>query len=373
MNASQLTKYSIIIVFSLGCLLTSPFLVRQVSATEIAVEENGPESVNEASVSQTVSATVESLNIAAVENDISVTLQTGGNSVSGNSGETEIQTGDISDTTTIDNTLNTTSVDQSGCCSVSGTLVIVSSNGSGSNNTASQKTTNSTNVTVNNNARINNTVNGKASTGNNTANNNSGDVTIKTGSISVKTNIGSTGVNTSRVILPRTISGQIVSDISGNGVGSQNILTFLSGTKTTITTTNYADIFTDVLLNVNTGNNSADGNSGNVLIATGDISVTTDIENTVNANTVTTECECKPEPSPTPTPVDKITPNPTSYDKSNSNGNGSGEVASISSEKILPVTGLNWLVLAFIGNVMMLFLGMILRLRSGNSPGIAAN
>lgn len=354
-------------------LALSPVITHKAFATEITVTGNGEASVNEASVSDSSQVNVTSNNSAEVTNNVQVNAETGNNEVSGNTGDSQVQTGDVAIDTTVVNEMNQTNVTQQSCCSQSGTIVVNSKNGSNSQNTTNVSNSNNANLNINQTAVITNTINGKANTGGNTANNNSGYVGIKTGNITVKDRIINAQVNIAKIQVNQPVLGDTLATVIGNGTGTTNSINFLTSNNQTVNVVNYADIFNNIVYDLTTGDNHADNNNGDVEIKTGDISVTTEITNVVNESEVIIDCECKEKPEkPTPTPpADKVTPTPPSPEKPTSGGNG-GEVASVAVGKVLPVTGVNWIILAIAGNIMMLFLGMILRLRSGNAPGAEA-
>ncbi len=363
-------------IFSMILLAASPVITHRAFAVELSVTGNGEGSVNEANVSNASTTQVTSNNTAEVNNDIQINANTGNNSASGNNGEaTQVTTGDVVTETTVVNEMNKTVVEQQPCCSQSGVITVISNNGSNSKNTAQTTNTNNTHVTVNQHAQITNNVKGTGNTGGNTANNNAGNVSIKTGNITVKDSIYNTMVNRARVSVNQPTSGGTLATVIGNGTDTTNTINFLTNNAQTVVINNYADIFNNVIYDLSTGNNHANDNTGNVSIETGDIDVTVEIVNDVNKSEVEVKCDdCREKPEkPTPTPpADKVTPTPPSPEKPTSHGGNGGEVASVSVGKELPVTGMNWLLLAIIGNVMMLFLGMILRLRSGNAPGAVA-
>lgn len=364
------------VILSLILLLLGSLVSRKAWAEEITVTGNGNESSNEVNVSSSSNTNVESTNTTNVDNTVQTNANTGANSVSNNSGgNAEVQTGSITTTTNIQNAANTSIVQANNCCETGETNVTITGNGSGSNNNVNGSTAHTTNVTVSNTANITNNITVNANTGSNTANDNSGNVLIKTGNISVNNSVKNAPVNKAIVDIRTGKSSDLNLKIAGNGTESRNNINYLDYATNTVFVDNYANIFNNVLLNLNTGNNEADGNNGDVTLITGDIDVTTEIVNSVNSSKVTIDCGCHPQPQPTPTPVtptEKVTPSSPSSSSSSSGGNSGGEVAGVALGKTLPVTGTNWLFLAFIGNVMMLLLGTILRLRSGNSPGALA-
>lgn len=372
----MIIKGRVAFIISLVLLLMGSMVSSKALAEEIVVSGNGSESSSEVNVSQSTNTNVESTNTATVDNNVQTNANTGDNSVSDNTGgNTQVQTGSISTTTNIQNAANTSIVTVNNCCESGSTNVTVAGNGSGSSNNATVSTSQTNNVNISNAANITNNISINANTGGNTANDNSGNVFLKTGSISVYNSIKNASVNKAIVDISSGKSGSVNLKIAGNGTDSRNTIDYTASNTNTVFVDNYANIFNNVLLNLNTGDNEVNDNNGDVTLLTGNIDVVTEITNAVNTSKVTIDCDCreKPQPKPTPvTPADKVTPPGPSQPTSGGGGGGGGEVAGIALGKSLPVTGTNWLFLAFIGNVMMLLLGMILRLRSGNSPGVLA-
>lgn len=353
-------------------VLSSAVWSQAVLADEISVTENGSGSHTDATSEHATTSTVSSQNTTTVTNDIQLTADTGSNTVSANAqGTTGVQTGDISAQAALENTANATQI-QPACCSAKGTMTIVSGNGTNSKNTAGNSSQTTTQLSVQQVANVTNSVTGSASTGGNKANDNTGNVTIKTGAVKVQVQALSGPLNSTQAKLPSPTGQTTGAVIRGNGNDSQNTVTNTENTITSVVIENVVAVINNVVAYLNTGKNEANNNEGDVLIETGNIDFEATIESgPINSTTMTVDCHCgeKPHEQPVPVPpLEKITPQqPTSSDGSSG---FTGEVASITAGKVLPVTGVNWLVLAFVGNVMMLFLGMILRLRSGNAPGI---
>ena len=155
--------------------------------------------------------------------------------------------------------------------------LIVSSNASGSTNEVSVDSANSTTVTQVNNADVANNIDASANTGENTASDNSGSSTITTGDASQNIEV-STNLNYSEVIIPCCPS-DINAEISGNGEDSTNSINLGQTSETNINISQYAKVSNEISGTANTGNNSADNNSGSVSISTGSIWVGAKIEN----------------------------------------------------------------------------------------------
>lgn len=359
-------------------------------AEEIVISGNGSDASSEVNISSSQNTDVQQSNNATVSNDVAVSSGTGDNSASGTTnGDTSITTGDIAQDVAVENTMNTSSVTNGGCCSQPGGGTI-SNIGTDSQNTITSNITQQTNVQISQNVSIFNTISGVAVTGNNQANDNSGgNVTIQTGNILVNEQIKNGPINVTKTDITTGTSGLFSFLIKGNGSGSNNTIHSTVQNDTDVTIDNRATVINNSIWNLITGNNDADDNTdGDVVIKTGDISLTVLLENgpiNVNEVTVTNCCEEQKPPEEKP-PVKEPPheqppavggPQPTNPTKNDDNKPGSGsdgkggEVLGIALEKILPSTG-SMLLYILLGNIIMLFFGVILRLRSGNAPGLPA-
>lgn len=357
-------------------LFVNPYLAY---ADEISVSGNAEGSSNNVNISQSNNNTTTQENKAEINNNVEVNANTGNNTANENTGgEVNIATGDISVDSTIVNAGINQSYVENDCCqaNVSG---VISGNGADSTNSINYSVNNnrketSSNISVNNTANITNNVNGTANTGYNQANNNNGNVSIATGSITVKDTIKNKSINIYEVEAPTGNGGDVSLSIKDNGSGSINSITLVNDSDLNIDINNNANITNNSFWDLNTGGNEANGNNGDVDIKTGDILLTTSIENKdINVGLVDVECceedkggpgpdDNPPPPTTTTKPIDN---NGHKNDDGKNGGNGgTGSVLGA----ILPVTGDYFMLLMMIGNVMLFFLGGYLRLRSGRSP-----
>jgi hypothetical protein len=359
-----------------------------VRADELAVTANGSESANEVASTSTITTDISQSNDATITNDVQISSSTGDNSASGNTnGNTTIVSGNSTTDVAITNNANQNTA-TTGCCSQSssGDQAAVANNGSSSDNAVSVNNTSTTTIQSNNTANITNNITGLVNTGNNTANHNAnGDVTVKTGTISVVERITNAPVNVNNVTLSAGTNvgapAAFDAEIKKNGALSENTIALNLNNDTHVKTDNFADILNKSLWLFNTGGNEADKNTnGDVTIKTGDISFLSRIVNMVNLNDVTVTCceEKEEEEKPRENPTGGVTPStpPTSQPKEESkpsdnkpSGQGKGEVLGTAIQKILPATGNYSFLLFLLGNGTLFLLGVILRLRSGNSPG----
>ncbi len=253
----------------LGILLVvlstfAPFALAQ----EFVISDNGSGSGNEVSVQTSITTTVEQTNQADVTNNVTTDATTGENTVSGNSGDAEITTGDIDSNLSIENNVNSSAV-ETPCCP-SDTNATISGNGSDSENAIAIDSINQTNISINQNATISNTVNGSANTGENNANNNNGNVSINTGDITVWGGITNGPINVENVVASSG-TGNVSARILENGANSTNTLALFLNSLTTVNVNHNATVRNDVSWDLNTGRNNANGNNGDVSITTGDI------------------------------------------------------------------------------------------------------
>jgi hypothetical protein len=344
-------------------------------AETLSITGNGSDSESSVTVENANQTQVNQTQDAAITNDVTISSNTGNNSASDNTnGDVAIETGDVNTSTEITNSANISSA-QTGCCDSGGTTSDISGNGSGTDNAISVSQSSPTVVSVTNNATIRNYISGTAVTGNNTANYNTlGDTTITTGNIWINEKIMNGPINVAGIDVGTGMNG-IIAKISGNGSDSDNSITYFDNNGTHITVNNYADIFNRSIWDAITGNNSANDNTGGkVGISTGDISYVSEIVNgPINVSQVSVGCCKEKEEKPTGgvTPGPTTTTTTTTENKPSENGRGGAGAVLAAAGKILPATGGNWLLLAIFANMLMLFMGMYLRLRSGNSPGLA--
>jgi hypothetical protein len=170
------------------------------------------------------------------------------------------------------------------------TTILVSGNGSDSENTAKVDVTHTTSVVQSNNAEVSNTVDAKATTGGNEAKGNTGgDVSIKTGDAGVTVSANTT-VNSNAAKVDCCNTGNTNVEISGNGTNSENKVNLDSGKTSNdanvlVQQTNSSDVKNRVDAKASTGDNKAkDNTNGDVSIETGDASTSVTLDTTANAN-----------------------------------------------------------------------------------------
>lgn len=163
--------------------------------------------------------------------------------------------------------------------------------GADSYNESTTNTKNSTNTDINNVANIDNLVDGNSNTGNNNTNSNTGDGVISTGNSTLAGNIQTTA-NTVSVgsIGSCTITGGCgtvsIKDLEAandtTGAGSFNIADNQANNDSNLGINNDADLYNFVNFHGNTGSNTADKNTGDGSITTGDANIIFNLINFLN-------------------------------------------------------------------------------------------
>lgn len=269
-------------------------------ALELVITDNGSGSANEVNTQVEQQTSVEQTNEANVSNEANLDSNTGGNEASSNTGgDVSIDTGDVSQNVEVETAVNSSQVD-AGCCPGE-TEVKISGNGADSTNTVNLGSTNTTNITTNQSANVRNNLQGSANTGENTANNNTGgNFSIDTGDIKVAGGLTNGPINVSSINASSGTGGVSV-DVSGNGAGSTNSVNANFDNQTNASTNFFANLLNFVNWDLNTGRNSANGNTGgNVSITTGDILFDFFIKNgPINSGIIDIDC-CPFDPGEPP-------------------------------------------------------------------------
>ena len=167
-----------------------------------------------------------------------------------------------------------------------------SNTGAGSDNDASVTIDNDVTINSNNTANIINTINISANTGNNSADKNTGDGSVNTGDINGSVNIGndvngntlnSVGVNCGGLC---DYNLDISTSNNNTGANSSNNADANVSNNVDITQNNNLDIDNNVGADLNTGGNSADKNTGDGSVKTGDINFDITVSNSGNNNSI---------------------------------------------------------------------------------------
>jgi len=274
------------------------------SGIEAVNQGNGADSFNTSNVESSQESTIDVSNTAAVQNNLELEASTGDNSASGNTGGTsQVQTGDATLGVAVAIDLNITAVSQSGCCSQS-VGAVNSGNGSNSTNSANSSTTTQNSITIDNDAQIATEIVAASVTGDNDASRNVGDSVILTGdanlSATIITDANTTALGvyqfdvndnqTGDIVLAENLGncincgvGVVTATNSGNGSNSTNTSTSSASTTSTETITNESDVVNNITLTANSGDNTADRNTGgDSTVVTGDANVAAAVVNVLN-------------------------------------------------------------------------------------------
>ena len=175
---------------SLPCCQTQP--------SDITISGNGSGSQNSVDLNQTNTLNITVDNNASIYNGVYVNANTGDNTANYNGGNVSIDTGNISVKTGIKNgPVNVYNV--VGGIGGGGVSASIADNASFSTNIISATVNNSKNATINSIAQLGNIIFVNANTGDNHANGNLGDVSIKTGDISIDSTINNDPINVGSV------------------------------------------------------------------------------------------------------------------------------------------------------------------------------
>ncbi len=390
-------KYTLknnLIIFVISLSLTGMVFAPLALAQEIVISSNGDGSSNEVHITENNQTNTEQTNNAVITNTVNTTADTGNNTADNNNNiETNINTGNASLETDITNQANISATDQSCCITPAPNSINISGNGSDSQNNTVINSASTTSITVIQNVSILNNITETANTGNNNAGNNNGNVNIMTGNINSDIKINNGLVNSTQVNALGASNDSYKIDIAGNDNNSVNNIALNLLNSKNIITDNASSVINNLNSLYNTGNNTANGNNGEVFIRTGDIISSISINNALNTSKADLNCclpqekenpapkgeqpASQPQPQPTPNlpPAQPTPTNPTVIAQSGASNPPTqiGQVAAATAaaiSKILPVTGNNWFYISLLGSFLMFFLGAYLRLRSGNSPGL---
>lgn len=278
-------------------LLMYSFVPSVLASTTVEISGNGSYSNNDAKIDVQQDTTVVQKNDAKITNDIKSETETGDNNANDNTnGNVSINTGNASSTANTSTTvnLNKAKIDNCGTCN-GDTSVKISGNGSDSKNDVKLDNKNTTEVFQDNKAHIDNKIKAETETGDNNANRNTGgDVSIRTGNATSNVSV-SNQANANLISVGgganSSSTGSLSAEISGNGSGSDNSIKLKADRSITVVQDNNAKINNDIDVEAETGENTADDNTGGVVeINTGAASVTVNVDNLANFNTADVDC-----------------------------------------------------------------------------------
>lgn len=371
--------------------------IQQVAALELVVSQNGAGSTSEVAVEEVDAVVVQQTNDTSVETVIDVTQHTGDNVIDGSTGsESTIVTGDIVEDISIEHEVNESSVDVSDCCGNDETQILIVGNGKQSTNSVSANSSNVVNVVVTQTSSIEQTYKSESSTGGNTIKDTSGgDAHIETGDIDAQLSI-ETKQNSAHVEVDCCSDAGTFIKIANNGDGSINRVVSVNTNVFDILISQSQKLVTALLADYDTGNNYLSNVTGGTqTIITGDIAVAASVSDEGSTSTVevtdSSDHSCDPNtpPSDNDSPEDPVIVPPigggtrggngggsggdaggTGSDNTSSPGSGIGGSVLGMAQSMLPATGADGMLAFLIANILTLFFGCYLRLRSGRSPAL---
>jgi hypothetical protein len=173
----------------------------------------------------------------------------------------------------------------------SGALAVEATNtntGADSTNDSSVSIENNTTVNSTNNADINNTITVNANTGDNSASQNTGDGSVASGDINGSVSVANLGNENGdfNSLLNLNCNGEcdFSAGNSNTGAGSTNDSSISLTNNIDVTVSNNANVDNNVGADLNTGGNSADKNTGDGSVVSGDIDFSVEIINDLNRN-----------------------------------------------------------------------------------------
>jgi len=295
-------------------------------------EKTGADSSNQANTDSNTSLTIVNNNDAKVANDLVINATTGHNTADKNTGDGTVKTGDVNVVANVVNVVNNNLAAGTeilvATVNVFGDLVgdIIlapltgssqqaagnSNTGAGSVNESSTAVNRINETLQNNEANINNAMLINANTGDNNADKNTGEGSVTTGEVKVQAqemtvannNLTGSSEDTWWIVVVNEAGkwvGKIMgADDGGNvavmdtidleadnnntGADSTNQASAEHSAEQNTVQNNTADVNNNLVINANTGDNSAEKNTGSSSIETGDVNIYSNVVNYVNNN-----------------------------------------------------------------------------------------
>ncbi len=288
-------RQKVLAAFSAGAMLLS-VVTPAAAQTTLQISGNGSDSDSTIDLTHTATTTVVQNNSADIHNDVSAKANTGNNDANRNTGgDVTVDTGNAKTDVAVSNSVNS-NVAKVDCCATGDTSVLISGNGTKSDNDVVLNQDSKVAVYQDNKADIKNDIDAKSDTGKNDANRNTGGtVSVFTGDATTKVDVNNTAnANWAKVGGdPKSGSGLVDVRILGNGSDSDNDVDLTLTHATVLTQDNSARIKNDIDANSNTGKNDANRNTGgDVLIDTGNANTDVKVDNQVNFNWADVDCGC---------------------------------------------------------------------------------
>lgn len=245
----------------------------------------GADSTNHSSIVLNQDTTVVQNNAADITNNVNLKLNSGKNNANKNTGEGIVVSGDISSGVAISNTANTNVADLQSCGGCDMDIVVGNvKTGADSDNGAKVKLNKTNSIFQNNAAVVDNNIDVNGNTGKNNANKNTGGGSVESGDL------------TGTAIVENNLNQNFASLAGGEGTASITALNDTTGADSSnwtkvkanfnnvVTQTNLADIDNNVDLDLNSGKNDANKNTGWGMVTTGDVAAGVALNTTANAN-----------------------------------------------------------------------------------------
>lgn len=282
-------------VVAAGSLFVQVALPAIGATTTLEITGNGSGSDNEVELETNYTTTVVQQNHTSIQNDIEIDADTGNNDLDGNTGgDVSLRTGDIDVEVGLTNVANSNvaNVENCGGCLMD-TEVLISGNGSDSDNEVELEFNNKTELFQFNTAWIDNKVDVNAETGYNDVDDNTqGDIVVRTGDIDVEISATTMANMNSAVVMGNgNGGGSLSAQIIGNGSDSDNEIELELSNWKTLVQNNWTAIHNDIDVDADTGNNDVDDNTGgSVGMLTGDIDVEVMVDNMAGFNWASLDC-----------------------------------------------------------------------------------
>ncbi len=267
------------------------------ASTTITISGNGEQSNNSTAVTQANTTTVQQSNTATVNNTVNANAESGDNSASGNTGgNVLVKSGASTVDSTVTNALNSNAAQVNCNCGTGSTDLSVTGNGEKSDNELALTQEHTNTLAQQNSANVNNDVNAKANSGDNSAvSNTGGHTTVISGDASTTSDVKTTANANVAMIggAGEGANGMVSASIDKNGENSDNSVALTLANTNSIWQINNATVDNDVTAKAESGDNNANGNTGgNVGVGSGDATVNSMIDNTVNFNSADLNCGC---------------------------------------------------------------------------------
>lgn len=266
--------------------------------TKVVIKGNGDGSESKATLENTNTATVNQNNTAVVVNDVNTNAKTGNNEANKNTaGNSTILTGDATAKANVTTNANANIAQIDGGNGKNGgsTQLLISGNGSDSENRIKLKSNNEAQLVQGNSAVVTNDIDSNAFTGKNEAEKNTGGNTkIFTGNADATANVDNAVNFNAANISNCGCGGDVIARVDGNGDSSENKIKAAFTNDARVwqggDNGNEAVLVNEVGADAKTGKNEAEKNTGTatigdpVVVFTGDATTNTTVSNRANEN-----------------------------------------------------------------------------------------